>query len=64
MLTLRQHIHALNAMAVVYSSLSRDAVVTGMKAVSMRTIFAEIVGNGGEREAKNIFLVLPGVQRR
>ncbi len=51
-------------MAVVCGSVSRDTAVTVTKAVGMRIVFAESVGNGGEREAKNIFLVLPGDQRR
>ena len=56
--------HALNAMAVVCGSVSRDTAVTVTKAVGMRTVFAESVGKGGEREAEIIFLVLPGVRRR
>ncbi len=51
-------------MAVVCGSVSRDTAVTVTEAVGMRTVFAESVGKGGEREAEIIFLVLPGVRRR
>ena len=51
-------------MAVVCSSVSCDTAVTVMKTVGMRIGFAESAGNGGGREAKNIFLMLPGDQRR